>query len=102
MKTQNDNSVKNQTATCDNNVLANRLLIHKKMSNKIETSFNIDRLEQGYLITKNDTERIGINNENDLESRISNFLSREADVKNLLYFNNLKNVKIIISVEYSK
>lgn len=72
------------------------------MSKKIETSFNIDRLEQGYLITKNENERIGINNENDLESRISNLLSKEADVKNLLYFNNQKNVKIIISVEYSE
>ena len=72
------------------------------MSNKIETSFNIDRLEQGYLITKNENERIGINNENDLESRISNLLSKEADVKDLLYFKNQKNVKIIISVEYSE
>jgi hypothetical protein len=71
------------------------------MSNKIETSFNIDKLEQGYLITKNETERIGINNESDLENKISNLLSKEADVKNLLYFNKLKNVKIIISVEYS-
>jgi hypothetical protein len=72
------------------------------MNKKIETSFNIDKLEQGYLITKNETERIGINNENDLESRISYLLSKEADVKNLLYFNEHKNVKIIISVEYSE
>jgi hypothetical protein len=70
------------------------------MSNKIETSFNIDKLEQGYLITKNETERIGINNENDLENRISSLLSKEADVKNLLYFNKQRNVKITISVEY--
>lgn len=72
------------------------------MSNKIETLFNIDRLEQGYLITKNNTERIGINNEDDLKNRISNLLSKEADVKNLLYFNKQKNVKITISVEYSE
>ena len=72
------------------------------MSKKIETLFNIDRLEQGYLITKNNTERIGINNENDLENRISHLLSKEADVKNLLYFNKQKNVKITISVEYSE
>ena len=72
------------------------------MSNKIETSFNIDKLEQGYLITKNETERIGINNQNDLESRMSNLLSKEADVMNLLYFNKMKNVKIKISVEYSE
>ena len=72
------------------------------MSNITETVLNIDKLEQGYLITKNETERIGINNENDLESRISNLLSKEADVKNLLYFNKQKNVKITISVEYSE
>ena len=72
------------------------------MSNKIETSFNIEKLEQGYLITKNNTERIGINNENDLENRISNLLSKKADVKNLLYFKKQKNVKITISVEYSE
>ena len=70
------------------------------MSNKIETIFNIDKLEEGYLITKNETERIGINNENDLESKISRLLVKEADVKNLLYFNKQKNVKIIISVKY--
>jgi hypothetical protein len=69
---------------------------------KIQTSFNIDKLEQGYLITKNETERIGINNENDLENKISNLLSKEADVKNLLHFNKQKNIKIIISVEYSE
>ena len=83
-------------------MLSNRLLIQTKMSNKIETSFNIDKLEQGYLITKNETERIGINNENDLENKISNLLSKEADVKNLLHFNKQKNIKIIISVEYSE
>lgn len=72
------------------------------MSKKIETLFNIDRLEQGYLITKNNTKRIGINNVNDLENRISHLLSKEADVKKLLYFKNQKNVKITISVEYSE
>ncbi len=70
------------------------------MSNKIVTSFNIDKLEQGYLITKNETERIGINNVSDLENKISNLLSKEADVKNLLDFNKQKKVKILISVEY--
>ncbi len=76
--------------------------IQNKMSNKTETVLNIDKLEQGYLITKNETERIGINNENDLESRISNLLAKEADVRNLLYFNKQKKVKITISVEYSE
>ncbi|WP_163401484.1 hypothetical protein [Flavobacterium fluviatile] len=70
------------------------------MSNKRETKFEIDLLDQGFLITKNGTERIGINNENDLESRVSKLLSVEADVKNLLYFNKQKKVIITISVDY--
>ncbi len=55
------------------------------------------------VTNQGDTNKIiGINNENDLENRISNLLSKEADVKNLLYFNKQKNVKITISVEYSE
>jgi len=73
-----------------------------KMSNKTETVLNIDKLEQGYLITKNNTERIGINNENDLENKISRLLSNEADVKNRLYYNNVKKMKISICIDYSE
>ena len=72
------------------------------MSNKTETVLNIDKLEQGYLITKNNTERIGINNENDLENKISRLLSNEADVKNRLYYNNVKKMKISICIDYSE
>ena len=60
------------------------------MSNKIETSFNIDKLEQGYLITKNNTERIGINNENDLENRI-NLANNIDDITNIDYQKELLN-----------
>lgn len=65
-----------------------------------ETIFEIERLEQGYLILKDKEERIGINNENDLENKISKLLSNEVDVKNKLYFNNVKKMKISICIDY--
>ena len=39
-----------------------------------ETVLEIEKLEQGYLIIKNQKERIGINNQDDLEKRITHIL----------------------------
>jgi hypothetical protein len=65
-----------------------------------ESVFEIEKLEQGYLIINNQKERIGINNQDDLEKRISNILEKEVKIKDRLYFNEGKKMKISLLIDF--
>ena len=65
-----------------------------------ETVLEVEKLEQGYLIIKNQKERIGINNQDDLEKRITNILEKEVKVKDRLYFNCGKKMKISLVIDF--
>jgi hypothetical protein len=69
------------------------------MNNIKETKYTIDKLDIGYLISKNEKTKIGVKDETDLEDKIKFYLSQIADVKNLLYFGKHKSISITISVE---
>lgn len=72
------------------------------MPNKIELNLELDRLNSGFLITKNENFKIGVHDEKDLENKVKQLLSDQADVKNLLYFSKMSKVKLTLTVEYFK
>lgn len=67
--------------------------------NKSVFNYEIERLDSGFLITKNENQRVGISNIDNLENEIKNVLSNNADVKDNLYFKGNKKVIITIVVE---
>jgi len=64
------------------------------------TEFDIEKLEEGFLITCNNAKRTGIKDEEHLVSEMQNCFKKESDLKNLMYFNKIPNVKVTIKIEY--
>lgn len=64
------------------------------------TEFDIEKLEEGFLITCNNIKRTGIKDEEHLVSEMQNCFQKEIDLKNLMYLNKIPNVKVTIKIEY--
>lgn len=62
-------------------------------------NYEIEKLDSGYLVTKNEKVRVGISNADNLENEMKNVLSYNANLKEYLCFMKNTKVKITISVE---
>lgn len=59
----------------------------------------IEKLENGYLIIQDNKTKTGINDENTLVDKLQLILKDYCNIKDKMYFNNVKKVKIIITIE---
>lgn len=67
---------------------------------KIETELNIEKLDSGFIITKNNKQKLAIGSTESLEAMTSKILNEEANVLQHAYFVPKKNLKIVITVEF--